>query len=163
MCRNGIKDKRESLASDRRVISPPVPGSRVSASRLSTHTNTQHNFISWTETLGATSEELLCFYHSVLFIGVGVIKGRDLGRNKSAVCLCELSLAPERKKTIESSARSGPLSPCQTVSIGAGRRAAGARQTQVCARVLLMQTFGVFCDFFNLVPPRPPTGVRRSR
>lgn len=75
----------------------------------------------------------MCFYRSLLFIGVGVIKGRDLGRNKSAVCLCELSLARERKKTIESSASSGPLSPCQTVSIGARRRAAGVHGRLRCA------------------------------
>lgn len=75
----------------------------------------------------------MCFYRSLLFIGVGVIKGWDLGRNKSAVCLCELSLARERKKTIESSASSGPLSPCQTVSIGARRRAAGVHGRLRCA------------------------------
>lgn len=115
------------------MISPPVPGSRLSASRLSTHTHTRST-TSWTgRKLWERHQRSFCVYRGVLFIGVGVIKGRDLGRNKSAVCLCKLSLARERKKTMESSASSRSLSPCQTVSTGARRRAAGAHGRLRCA------------------------------
>lgn len=95
--------------------------------------------------------KLVCVYHSVLFIGVAVIRRRDLGWNKSSCLFCcasSCSRTPEEKKTMRLAASRRPLTPCQAVSISADCRCANSTFSSFLT-FFFFKSSAVFFVFFN--------------